>query len=134
MDIPYERASLTVWCTLHDVALEFYADHDAESILDKLQLGCPELSRAIYDLHRQRGKLEGEASKASLDDWRAEHPTETALYPADYVPYIAEEYWPEWAKQAAIALDIQEEDLADKDFLSWVVRLEERTKKEEEQS
>jgi len=130
MEVSYERAKLTVMCGLHKCPVEYYVDSNAQHILDKANLGCPKLWENVGELHRQQATLRGAASAKSIDDWKRDHPEEANLYPADYVPYMDTKYWPPEYKQAMDELYRQEEELADRDFQSWTVILEEEVKDE----
>jgi hypothetical protein len=125
MKIPFSQAALTVHCLVHDVDVEFYPDDDALSPLDLLQLRCPGLDPVIRRLHEQSALTDMLARKSLGLRWRAEHPDEARLLPADYVKidgWTFDEY-PEGYKLTLQSLDQQEEREADECLASWVVSL-----------
>jgi hypothetical protein len=123
--VPYSHANLTITCAVHDNIIEFYADEDSESILDRVQLRCPGLSDAIRELHKLGEMVEGEAMVELGIEWRHKHPEEVAMYPGDWMPrHFTFMDFPLRYQERLKEIDGQLETLADECVDSWMVRLE----------
>lgn len=128
LEIPWERAQLKIYCRAHKCTVEYWqndlGDRESDALLDKESLSCPGAGEESVKLYNAMHAIARGASAAALQRWREEHPEETDLYPAGYVPNIAEEYWPEWFRTEHEKLRQEANRLTNQDCKSWTVTLE----------
>ena len=86
MQVPFDQANLTIHCMIHSCDIEYEASMDSVHILDKLQLYCPGLNRAIMGIHRQIDRVNELRSSEQALAYRACHPEEVAQMPRDWMP------------------------------------------------
>jgi hypothetical protein len=121
----FNETELSVSCTKHSTAVEFWANDDAQSPLDVLQLICPGLGEEIGRIRERMRGLDTEARLILGRRYLRDNPDETRDMPSDWIPTErwTFEQFPGSQKDRIRELDAKEETLTEECRNSWVVRL-----------